>query len=71
MSDNADAEKYAVLDQAAQSMAGAEDAGPPGEHGATAPPSAPAAPGLLREARPRPLVIGAKPPVICAKPSVI
>ena len=50
MSDNADAEKYAVLDQAAQSMAGAEDAGPPGEHGATAPPSAPAAPGLLREA---------------------
>ncbi len=54
MSDNADEEKYAVLDEAAQSMAGAGEAGPPGEHGATAPPSASGPPreaaGDLREA---------------------
>ena len=48
MSDNADEEKYAVLDQAAQLMAGA--GGPPGERGAAAPPAASAAPGPLREA---------------------
>ena len=49
MPDNADEEKYAVLDQAAQSMAGAGEAGPPGAPGATAPPSA-AASGPVREA---------------------
>src|SRR5271165_1088040 len=50
MSDSADEEKYAVLDEAAQSMAGAREAGPPREHGATAPPPASAASGPPREA---------------------